>query len=78
MSVYVRGTGKTGRRNSDDVRFMASKGRFAVALPQWASDAITEMSMQMGVTRCRLVCEWVLERQREQAANDKAYSPSAK
>jgi hypothetical protein len=42
---------------------MASKGRFSVALPQWASDEITKMATQMGMTRCRLVCEWVIEKQ---------------
>jgi hypothetical protein len=44
---------------------MASKGRFSVALPQWASDEITKMATQMGVTRCRLVCEWVIEKQKQ-------------
>jgi hypothetical protein len=62
MSTYVRGSGKTGRRNADEDRFKASKGRFAVALPQWASEAITEMATKMGVTRCRLVCDWVIEK----------------
>jgi hypothetical protein len=70
MSVYVRGSGKTGRKNADDVRFMSSKGRFAVALPQWASEAITEMATKMGVTRCRLVCEWVIEKQGKESTND--------
>jgi hypothetical protein len=45
---------------------MASKGRFAVALPQWASDEITKMATQMGVTRCRLVCEWVIEKHKQE------------
>jgi hypothetical protein len=69
MSVYVRGSGKTGRRNADEARFMASKGRFSVALPQWASDEITRMATQMGVTRCRLVCEWVIEKQGKEIQN---------
>jgi hypothetical protein len=63
MSTYIRGSGKTGRRNADEARFQASKGRFSVALPQWASEAITEMATKTGVTRCRLVCEWVIEKQ---------------
>jgi hypothetical protein len=69
MSVYVRGSGKTGRKNSDEARFQASKGRFSVALPQWASEAITEMATKMGVTRCRLVCDWVLEKQGKEASD---------
>jgi hypothetical protein len=61
MSIYVRGTGKTGRRNSTDARFKADGGRFSVALPQWASEAILEMATRKRVTKCRLVCEWVIQ-----------------
>jgi hypothetical protein len=63
MSIYVPGTGKTGRVNATESRFRTDRGRFTVALPEWASAAITEMATKAGVTRCRLVCEWVLEKQ---------------
>jgi hypothetical protein len=72
MSTYIRGSGKTGRRNADEARFMASRGRFAVALPQWASDEITKMATKMGVTRCRLVCDWVIEKQGKETQNAKS------
>jgi hypothetical protein len=65
MSIYVRGTGKTGRRNSTESRFKADGGRFSVALPQWASEAILEMATRKRVTKCRLVCEWVIQEQKQ-------------
>jgi hypothetical protein len=71
MSIYIRGSGKTGRRNADEARFKASKGRFTVALPQWASDAITEMATRNRVTRCRLVCELVLAHQGSEVKHER-------